>query len=95
MSDTAHIIAAQSIDWMQVVLNNGNVCFHLFLDGGHEHGRFCCRGTNWPGHLEEFGKPDHKFVSLADLMRKIADQRTVDGIALDKCAEALRSPKKQ
>lgn len=56
--------AAAQMDWVQVVLNGGPPCFHLYEDG-----RFCGRAKRWVGHDD--GDP-HKFVSLEALLRSIA-----------------------
>lgn len=57
----ARIKAAEAMDWVQVVLNNGAPCFRV-----EEDGHFCGRAKRWPGHDES-----HKFVSLADLLREM------------------------
>lgn len=55
--------AAVVADWMQVVLNQGQPCFHL-----EEYGSFCLRSERWDGHgIEDF----HDFVSLHDLLRTL------------------------
>lgn len=60
------IKAAEQMDWMQVVLNQGPPCFHL----DPEDGRFCGRAERWDGHKTWEGSPRiHKFVSLADLLK--------------------------
>lgn len=51
---------AEKMDWQQVALNGGPPCFHS--DGKC----FCGRALRWEGHPE-----DHKFVSLADLIREL------------------------
>jgi hypothetical protein len=61
------IKAAEVMDWQQVVLNGGPPCFYLGDDGI----KFCSRAERWAGHSNtktEF--PYHKFVSLADLLKK-------------------------
>lgn len=61
------ITAAEEMDWMQVVLNQGPPCFHL-----EESGRFCGRAERWDGHRPwQRHKPIHKFVGLADLVRQV------------------------
>jgi hypothetical protein len=63
------IAFAKRADWMQVVLNQGPPCFHV--DPVHEPGRFCLRAKRWDGHGE--GEwPMHRFVSLADLLLRVA-----------------------
>ena len=59
MNEEAEIAAAEEMDWMQVVLNQGSPCFHL-----ESSGTFCGRAKRWEGHDSE-----HKFRSLADLLR--------------------------
>lgn len=54
------VLAAERIDWQQIMLNGGNACFHL--DGQ----KFCLRAKRWLGH--EPGSI-HDFVSLADLLK--------------------------
>jgi hypothetical protein len=55
------IAAAERADWMTVVLNQGPPCFHV-----DERGNFCFRAERWFGH--HCDKPDHAFVSLADML---------------------------
>jgi hypothetical protein len=55
------VIAAENMDWQQVVLNGGPPCFHLDRRDGY----FCGRAKQWEGHPEI-----HKFVSFADLLRR-------------------------
>lgn len=63
------IAAAEKADWMQVVLNEGPPCFHLEKITG----LFCLRAQRWAGHTEKDEWPEHRFVSLADLLREAAD----------------------
>lgn len=58
--------AAENMDWMQVVLNQGPPCFHL-----QANGRFCGRAERWDGHHPP-GLVIHKYVSLADLLKRVA-----------------------
>lgn len=68
MNATESIRAAEQMDWVQVVLNGGPPCFHL-----DEDGYFCGRAQRWDGHFSWRNSPAcHKFVSLADLLRKVA-----------------------
>lgn len=62
MNTKETILAAEHMDWMQVVLNGGPPCFHI------EDGRFCGRAERWAGHDNDLHR-DHPFVSLADLLR--------------------------
>jgi hypothetical protein len=57
----AVLVAAENMDWMQVVLNQGPPCFHL-----EKNGYFCGRAKRWDGH-----ECMHPFVSLADLIRNV------------------------
>ncbi len=59
----ARLTAAANADWMQVVLNQGPPCFHL-----EEDGTFCLRAERWEGHTQRDEYPEHRFVSLADLL---------------------------
>lgn len=59
------LIAAEHMDWGQVVCNGGPPCFHI-CDGG----LFCGRAQRWDGHEDL-----HKFVSLADLLRNISTEK--------------------
>lgn len=52
------LLAAEQMDWQQVVLNGGPPCFHLYEDGG-----FCGRAKRWRGHNTE-----HDFISLSQLL---------------------------
>lgn len=61
------LIAAKQADWMQVILNQGPPCFRL-EEGGH----FCLRAERWTGHTDRDEYPEHRFVSLADLVERIA-----------------------
>jgi hypothetical protein len=54
------IQAAKQMDWMQIVLHQGEPCFHLCDDG-----RFCGRARTWSGHNDI-----HTFVALADLLTR-------------------------
>lgn len=54
------ITAAEGWDWEQVVMHQGEPCFHVEHDR-----RFCGRARRWEGH----GAADHDFVSLAELLR--------------------------
>lgn len=59
--------AAGKMDWQQVMFNGGPPCFDLALgDDG-----FCGRAERWEGHDEM-----HKFVSLAELVKRIARCKT-------------------
>ncbi len=64
--NTRLMVAAQCMDWRQVVLNGGPPCFHL-----QEDGAFCGRAQRWMGHDKDC--LDHEFVSLADLLLKVGD----------------------
>lgn len=57
------LIAAEYMDWTQVVLNEGPPCFHVQDDG-----LFCGRAREWDGHKLRGGLI-HKFRSLADMLR--------------------------
>ena len=57
----ASILAAEHMDWMQVVLNQAAPCFHVDSDG-----TFCGRAEFW--HSDG----PHKFLSLADLLRVVS-----------------------
>lgn len=61
IKDAAILVAAENMDWQQVVLNGGPPCFHIC-----EEGHFCGRAQRWEGHGDL-----HAFVSLADLLRSI------------------------
>lgn len=57
------LVAANRMDWRQVVLNGGPPCFHI-----EEGGSFCGRAQRWEGHgLEDF----HEFVSLESLLTDV------------------------
>jgi len=57
------LLAAEHMDWQQVVLNGGPPCFAIVEnDSGH----FCGRAQRWEGHDSH-----HTFVSLADLLRNL------------------------
>ena len=58
---SAHLVAAEQMDWQQVVLNGGPPCFRLCEDG-----RFCGRAERW--HSDD----THSFVTLVDLLRENA-----------------------
>lgn len=63
MTDTSFkgvLRAAQDMDWQQIVLHQGEPCFHVERDR-----KFCGRARRWEGH--EAGG-DHRFVSLHDLL---------------------------
>lgn len=60
--------AAENMDWMQVVLNQGPPCFHL-----QEDGRFCGRAERWAGHHPP-GRVIHKYVSLADMLKSVSQK---------------------
>ena len=64
MSDL--IQAAKCMDWEQVIQNGGPPCF--FLD---EHG-FCGRAQRWLGHTEKNEYPEHRFISLQDLLLPVS-----------------------
>jgi len=40
----AHIMAADKMDWQQVILNGAPPCFHICDDG-----KFCGRADRWTG----------------------------------------------
>lgn len=62
------IVAAEHMDWMKVILNQGPPCFHVADDG-----RFCGRAERWDGHYSlRNSRRCHKFVSLADLIRSLS-----------------------
>jgi hypothetical protein len=56
------LLAAENMDWQQVVMNGGPPCFHVSEDDGH----FCGRAKRWDGH-----DGVHAFVSLADMLRDL------------------------
>lgn len=53
------VMAAESMDWQQVVLNGGPPCFH------YEDGRFCGRAERWEGH-----DCIHEFRSLGRMLEE-------------------------
>ena len=67
---SALTIAAERADWMQVVLNQGPPCFHL-----ESGGNFCLRAQRWAGHTDKNEYPEHRFVSLADLIESALAQQ--------------------
>lgn len=76
-------MAARSMDWMQVILNQGAPCMTI------EHGRFCGRAERWDGHADE-GKHGHAFVSLADVTAQLCARiREQDAEIEDKRVEIL------
>lgn len=80
---------AENMDWQQVVLNGGPPCFHS------EGKCFCGRALRWEGHPE-----DHKFVSLADLIRELQKplaellEPTIETLEFyaDRCCAASSAP---
>lgn len=62
--------AADYADWTQVALNHayGKPCFHFERD----RKRFCLRASAWDGHNYPDSDFGHKYVSLGDLLRKVA-----------------------
>ena len=66
---SALVIAAEQMDWTQVMLNHqyGPPCFCLGKDG-----RFCGRAQTWAGHPSS-----HLYVSLADLIGLLEERGNV------------------
>lgn len=66
------IEAAAHADWAQVILNGGPPCFMLERHGRHENvPRFCLRAERWLGHTDKDEWPEHRFISLRDLLDKL------------------------
>jgi hypothetical protein len=61
---------AERFEWLQVVLNQGPPCFYI-----EDNVRFCGRAKRWEGHTDSEEYPDHRFVSLAELLRRVRDGR--------------------
>lgn len=58
-------VAAENMDWTQVVLNGGPPCFHI----DKRDLRFCGRAARWAGHGE---KNFHDFVPLDQLIKSVS-----------------------
>lgn len=79
---TPTLLAAQKMDWGQVVLNGGPPCFHICEDG-----RFCGRAERWDGHDDV-----HKFTSLADMVRVAEGRIMMLKTALRRLNQAVQHP---
>jgi hypothetical protein len=61
------IKAAEQWDWVQIVLHEGEPCFHLC-----ENGHFCGRAKSWAGHndLHRFAPLSQAFVQALKAQRE-------------------------